>query len=101
MADPGGRTRLTGPDTVASPAGPVDLLVNNAGFGVDGPIEEVPLDDVRRAMETSFFGPARMVQAFVPAMREQSSGTVVNVTSVAGVVAGPLAGHHAADPGRP
>jgi NAD(P)-dependent dehydrogenase (short-subunit alcohol dehydrogenase family) len=61
----------------------------------------VPLVDVRRAMETSFFGPARMVQAFVPAMREQGSGTVVNVASVAGVVAGPLAGYYAADQVRP
>lgn len=76
--------------------GPVDLLINNAGFGVEGSIEEVPLDDVRRAMETNFFGTARMVQAFIPAMRERGSGTVVNVTSVAGVVAGPLAGFYAA-----
>jgi NAD(P)-dependent dehydrogenase (short-subunit alcohol dehydrogenase family) len=67
-----------------------------AALGVEGSIEEVPLDDVRRAMETNFFGTARMVQAFIPAMRERGSGTVVNVTSVAGVVAGPLAGFYAA-----
>lgn len=76
--------------------GPVDLLVNNAGFGIEGPVEEVPLDQVRRAMETNFFGAARMIQAFLPAMREQGSGWVVNVTSVAGVVAGPLAGYYSA-----
>jgi NAD(P)-dependent dehydrogenase (short-subunit alcohol dehydrogenase family) len=76
--------------------GPVDLLVNNAGFGIEGPVEEVPLDQVRRAMETNFFGAARMIQAFVPGMRAQGSGWVVNVTSVAGVVAGPLAGYYAA-----
>jgi NAD(P)-dependent dehydrogenase (short-subunit alcohol dehydrogenase family) len=76
--------------------GPVDLLVNNAGFGVEGPIEEVPLDDVRRAMETNFFGAARMVQAFLPGMREQGSGWIVNVTSVAGVVSPPLGGFYAA-----
>lgn len=77
-------------------AGPVDVLVNNAGFGVDGAIETVPLDDVRRMFETNFFGPARMIQAFVPAMRERGSGAVVNVSSVAGVAAGPLGGYYAA-----
>ncbi|HZM56532.1 MAG TPA: SDR family oxidoreductase [Acidimicrobiales bacterium] len=76
--------------------GPVDVLVNNAGFGIEGSVEEVHLADVRRAFETNFFGPARMIQAFVPAMREQGSGTVVNVTSVAGIVAGPLGGFYAA-----
>ena len=76
--------------------GTVDLLVNNAGFGVEGPIEEVPLDEVRRAMETNFFGAARMVQAFLPGMREQGSGAIVNVTSVAGIVSPPLGGFYAA-----
>lgn len=76
--------------------GPVDVLVNNAGFGIDGPVEEVPLAEVRRAFETNFFGAARMIQAFVPAMRERGLGTVINVTSVAGIVGGPLAGFYAA-----
>jgi len=76
--------------------GPVDVLVNNAGFGIEGPVEEVPLSEVRRAFETNFFGAARMIQAFVPAMRDRGSGTIVNVTSVAGVVAGPLAGYYSA-----
>ena len=71
---------------------PVDVLVKNAGFGIDGPVEEVPLVEVRRAFETNFFGAARMIQAFVPAMRERGSGTIVNVTSVSGIVGAPLAG---------
>jgi NAD(P)-dependent dehydrogenase (short-subunit alcohol dehydrogenase family) len=81
---------------VAANVGPVDVLVNNAGFGIEGPVEEVPLAEVRRAFETNFFGAARMIQAFVPAMRERGSGTVVNVSSVAGIVAGPLAGYYSA-----
>jgi len=81
---------------VLAAVGPVDLLVNNAGFGIEGSVEEVPLDEARRAMETNFFGAARMIQAFLPGMRAQGSGWVVNVTSVAGVVAGPLAGFYAA-----
>jgi NAD(P)-dependent dehydrogenase (short-subunit alcohol dehydrogenase family) len=76
--------------------GPVDVLVNNAGFGLDGSVEEVPLADVRRCFETNFFGVVRMVQAFLPAMREQGSGAIVNVSSVAGVAAGPLAGYYSA-----
>ena len=76
--------------------GAVDVLVNNAGFGVEGSVEEVPLEDVRRMFETNFFGAARMIQAFVPAMREKGSGSVVNVSSVAGIVAGPLSGFYSA-----
>ena len=81
---------------VRAEVGPIDVLVNNAGFGVDGSVEEVPLADVRRMFETNFFGAARMIQAFVPAMREQGAGSVVNVSSVAGIVAGPLAGYYSA-----
>lgn len=76
--------------------GPIDVLVNNAGFGIEGAVEEVPLDDVRRAFETNVFGPARMIQAFLPDMRQQGSGAIVNVTSVAGIAAPPLAGFYAA-----
>jgi NAD(P)-dependent dehydrogenase (short-subunit alcohol dehydrogenase family) len=81
---------------VRDTVGPVDILVNNAGFGIEGPVEEVPLAEVRRAFETNFFGAARMIQAFVPAMRERGSGTVVNITSVAGIVGAPLAGFYSA-----
>jgi NAD(P)-dependent dehydrogenase (short-subunit alcohol dehydrogenase family) len=77
-------------------AAPIDVLVNNAGFGVEGAIETVPLDEVRRMFETNFFGAARMIQALVPSMRERGSGTVVNVTSTAGIAAPPLGGYYAA-----
>jgi len=76
--------------------GPVDVLVNNAGFGVDGAIEMVPLVDVHRMFETNFFGAARMIQAFLPAMRERGRGAIVNVTSVAGIAVGPLSGYYSA-----
>jgi short-subunit dehydrogenase len=77
-------------------AGPIDVLVNNAGFGVEGAVETVPLDEVRRMFETNVLGAARMIQAFVPAMRERGSGTVVNVTSTAGIASPPLGGYYAA-----
>jgi NAD(P)-dependent dehydrogenase (short-subunit alcohol dehydrogenase family) len=76
--------------------GPIDVLVNNAGFGVEGAVETVPLDEVRRMFDTNLFGAARMIQAFVPGMRERGSGAVVNVSSVAGIAAGPLAGYYSA-----
>jgi NAD(P)-dependent dehydrogenase (short-subunit alcohol dehydrogenase family) len=80
----------------AGAVGPVDVLVNNAGFGIDGAVETVPLTDVHRVFETNFFGAARMIQAFLPYMRERGSGTIVNVTSVAGIAAGPLSGYYSA-----
>jgi NAD(P)-dependent dehydrogenase (short-subunit alcohol dehydrogenase family) len=77
-------------------AGPIDALVNNAGFGVIGPVEKVPLADARRQMETNFFGAVRMIQALLPGMRERGGGTIVNVTSLAGRVAPPLDGFYSA-----
>lgn len=76
-------------------AGEIDVLVNNAGFGVAGPIESVPLAEVRRMYETNVFGLVRMIQAVVPQMRERQGGTIVNVSSVAGTVAAPLGGFYA------
>jgi NAD(P)-dependent dehydrogenase (short-subunit alcohol dehydrogenase family) len=77
-------------------AGAVDALVNNAGFGVIGPVEKVPLAEGRRQMETNFFGAVRMIQAVLPGMRERGGGTIVNVTSLAGRIAPPLDGFYSA-----
>ncbi len=74
----------------------VDALVNNAGWSAHGPIEKVPLEEVRRMFETNFFGAARMIQAIAPMMRAQQSGVIVNVSSMAGRVAAPLMGFYAA-----
>jgi NAD(P)-dependent dehydrogenase (short-subunit alcohol dehydrogenase family) len=75
---------------------PVEVLVNNAGFAVEGATETVPLSDAQRMFDTNFFGAARMIQAFVPAMRERGRGAIVNVSSIAGVAAAPLGGYYAA-----
>ena len=77
-------------------AGTIDALVNNAGASVSGPVEAVPIEEVRRIFETNVFGAVRMIQAVVPGMRARGSGVVVNVSSVYGKVAQPLAGFYAA-----
>lgn len=77
-------------------AGTVDALVNNAGFGIQGAIECVPIDEFRRMFETNVLGAVRMMQAVLPQMRERGSGTIVNVTSLAGLVTGPIGGAYAA-----
>jgi NAD(P)-dependent dehydrogenase (short-subunit alcohol dehydrogenase family) len=77
-------------------AGQVDALVNNAGFGITGPIEHVPLSEFRRMFETNVLGAVRTIQAVLPQMRERGSGTIVNVTSLAGLVTPPTGGAYSA-----
>jgi NAD(P)-dependent dehydrogenase (short-subunit alcohol dehydrogenase family) len=69
-------------DAVRSREGAVGALVNNAGYSQSGPIEEVPLDAVRRQFETNVFGLVRMCQLVLPGMRAQRSGRIVNVSSM-------------------
>jgi NAD(P)-dependent dehydrogenase (short-subunit alcohol dehydrogenase family) len=64
--------------------GPVGALVNNAGYGEYGPVEELPLDAVRRQFETNVFGLLRMTQLVLPGMRARGSGRIVNVSSMGG-----------------
>ncbi len=69
---------------VESDCGAVGALVNNAGYGEYGPVEEVPLDAVRRQFETNVFGALRLTQLVLPRMRAQEAGRIVNVSSMAG-----------------
>ncbi len=66
--------------------GCIDVLVNNAGFSVSGPLEGVSDEAMRRAFDTNFFGSAALIREVLPCMRERRSGTIVNVTSLAGRV---------------
>lgn len=83
-------------DACTAEAGILDAIVNNAGMTHAGPLELYDLDVARRCFETNVFGPLRLIQAVLPAMRERGSGVIVNVTSVEGKVAAPLAGIYCA-----
>jgi NAD(P)-dependent dehydrogenase (short-subunit alcohol dehydrogenase family) len=69
---------------VEKSAGAVGVLVNNAGYGSEGPVEEVPMEEVRRQFETNVFGLARMCQLVLPGMRRQGWGRIVNISSMGG-----------------
>ncbi|OCJ13903.1 short-chain dehydrogenase/reductase [Rhizobium sp. AC44/96] len=73
-------------ETILAQAGGVDVLVNNAGFGLYGPVEEIGVDEARYQFEVNVFGPARLTQMLLPAMRKKGAGTIVNITSMGGKI---------------
>ncbi|MDP8255263.1 MAG: SDR family NAD(P)-dependent oxidoreductase [Candidatus Alcyoniella australis] len=77
-------------------AGRIDVLVNNAGFGLMGPAVELEIGAMRRQLETNVIGPLALVQAVVPGMIERGLGRIVNVGSVSGVLATPFSGAYCA-----
>jgi NAD(P)-dependent dehydrogenase (short-subunit alcohol dehydrogenase family) len=76
--------------------GAVGVLVNNAGYGSEGPVEEVPMEEIRRQFETNFFGLVRLTQLVLPGMRRQRWGRIINLSSMGGRMALPGGGvYHA------
>jgi len=74
----------------------IDILINNAGFGSFGSLEDVTIEDARYQMQVNVFGLARLTQLVLPHMRAQKSGKIVNVTSTGGKLSSPMAGwYHA------
>ena len=74
--------------------GPIDVLVNNAGYGYLSAIEEGEDKEVRDIFETNFFGLARLTQAVLPGMRKRRSGTILNISSIGGFVGFPGVGYY-------
>ena len=89
-------TSITKAVAAAEVSGPIDVLVNNAGMELRSPIEIADEDEVRAQFETNVFGTLRVTRAVLPKMRERRSGTIVNLSSVAGIVSVPYGGYYAA-----
>ena len=77
----------------------VDVLINNAGIGITGPVEETSIEAFRNNFETNFFGPLAMVQQVLPLMRMRGKGTIINITSIAGYMGLPFRGGYSASKG--
>ncbi len=84
---------------VISSAGKIDILINNAGVGITGPIEETPDEEIKKAFDTNFFGPINVIKAVLPAMRRNNGGLIINVTSIAGYMGLPYRGIYSASKG--
>jgi len=90
------RDLVTAVDRIRDETGGVDVLINNAGFGLYGSVEETSLEEARRQFEVNLFGLARLTQEVLPDMRRRGAGTIVNVSSVGGRIFTPLgAWYHA------
>jgi NAD(P)-dependent dehydrogenase (short-subunit alcohol dehydrogenase family) len=84
---------------VIEASGRLDIVINNAGVGITGPLEEIPTQEIRNNFETNFFGPIEVMKAVLPQMREQKSGLIINITSIAGYMGLPYRSVYSASKG--
>ena len=77
-------------ETIIADTGRIDVLVNNAGYGLYGALEDVPMEEARRQFEVNLFGLARLIQLALPQMRAQGDGYIVNISSMGGKIWEPL-----------
>ena len=84
---------------IISLSGKIDVVINNAGVGITGPLEEIPSQEIKNNFETNLFGPIEVMKAVLPQMRLQQSGLIINVTSIAGYMGLPYRGIYSASKG--
>jgi NAD(P)-dependent dehydrogenase (short-subunit alcohol dehydrogenase family) len=84
---------------VIASSGRLDILINNAGVGITGPLEEIPTDEIKNNFETNFFGPIEVMKSVLPQMRSQNSGLIINITSIAGYMGLPYRSVYSASKG--
>ncbi|MGE0018041.1 MAG: SDR family oxidoreductase [Draconibacterium sp.] len=82
--------------TILQNEGRIDVLINNAGMHTGGPLETTPNDYIRRQLETNFFGLAELTRKVLPLMRKQGSGTIINISSIGGLMGLPFQGYYSA-----
>jgi short-subunit dehydrogenase len=83
-------------EMVLQKEGKIDVLINNAGMGISGSVEEASLEEAKLQMETNFYGIFYSIQAVLPSMRKQKSGTIINISSIGGLMGLPFQGFYAA-----
>jgi len=86
-------------NTIIDKEGQLDVVINNAGAGITGPIEETPNAEIKNNFDTNFFGPINVIKAVLPQMRKQHSGLIINITSIAGYMGLPYRGVYSASKG--
>lgn len=80
-------------------SGRLDIVINNAGVGITGPLEEIPIEEIKNNFETNFFGPIEVMKAVLPQMRKQKSGLIINITSIAAYMGLPYRSVYSASKG--